>query len=174
MPQLPPPETTVEVHFGFMGEWVAPTVVSKDVTEEELNDIATSVLRRGVRVATPDFIGRPYQNQEFRCYPDLSGDIKVWITLRQSAPRKSLITRVSPQTPKVDIEREASAAWVSPTIFQSKFPAVLDPNEIYWMQPRPAEKEGEQPSPVETEPQPLGLQATEFKETPLISGIHRR
>jgi hypothetical protein len=130
MPQLPAsPETTVEVQFGHLGEWMG-TTIGKDVDEEELNRIASDTVKAKVRVATPDMVGRPYQGKEFRFYPDLSGDVKVWITLRQANPRKSLIMRVSPQTPKEDIAREATVVWTSPTVFKSKFPAVLDPNEI--------------------------------------------
>jgi hypothetical protein len=78
--------------------------------------------------------------------------------------------RVSPLTPKEDIEIAATDVWQSPVIFKNKPASVWDPNEIYWMMPRP--KEGEKPpEPVIPEPEPLGLRAIEFKETPLITTV---
>jgi hypothetical protein len=68
----------------------------------------------------------------------------------------------------LEIEAAATEAWPSPVMFKNKFPSVLDPNEIYWLIPRPKEGETELVK-IEPEPQPLGLQAIEFKETPPIS-----
>jgi hypothetical protein len=86
--------------------------------------------------------------------------------------------RVSPTSPQRNIEIATSEEWRSAVVFKNKFPAVLDPNEIYWMKPAPAEKPDTEPDeskaspvPEEPEPQPFGLGAIGFQETPILSGV---
>jgi hypothetical protein len=103
------------------------TSILRSIDEETLNDAASGV--HGRRVATPDYTGRPYRDQEFRCYPDLSEDVKVWITLRASQPKNTLIVRVSPNTLQREIEVAASEEWRSHVIFKSH-------SRQYWIRMR--------------------------------------
>jgi hypothetical protein len=73
------PSSRVEVNFGYQGEWMR-TTIPRGLIEEQVNEYASSVHR--IRVATSDYTGIPFEDQEFRCYRDLSMDTKIWIALR--------------------------------------------------------------------------------------------
>jgi hypothetical protein len=129
-----PSSDTVEVDLGFQGNGEKFTIL-KVISEEELNKLASTHF--GPPIATPDFVGQPYQGQQFRFYPDIAKGSPIWITLKQTQTRAklTLIMRVSVTSSQAEIEAKASEAWNSPTVFRSKFPQILDPNEIYWMKP---------------------------------------
>jgi hypothetical protein len=99
--------------------------VNTDCGEENLNDKALEIFGR--RLAPPDFTGRPYQDQEFRCYQDLSDDDKILITFRLRDPKKLLTMRVSSRTDQEAIEIAASEAWGMHVEFGTKFCQSLNP-----------------------------------------------
>jgi hypothetical protein len=128
-----------------------------------------------LRLATPDFHGIPMQDQDFRCFRDISEDIKILVTFRMAKPKKSVIMRVSRNSSQEAIEQVFSKEWRTNVQFQKKCPSVLDSNEIYWMKQARiiadlADDCDTQPMPEESEA-PTGLRAIPFRGTPIIAPV---
>jgi hypothetical protein len=81
--------------------------------------------------------------------------IKIWITLKMTTPKKTLIMRVSPNTTQEEIEAATRWEWKDGVVvLKKKFPSILDANEIYWVKTfTPPEPDSEpEPLPEEGEP----------------------
>jgi hypothetical protein len=104
-------------------------------------------------LATPDYTGVPFHDQEFRCYRDLSGDDKIWITARLREQKRSLTMRVSPDAGQEVIDRAAWEEWEMEVGFGTKFPSIIESNGSYSLKriAEQADDEDAQPQPEEEE-----------------------
>jgi ribonuclease HI len=149
----------VTVEIGYNGVWSYHTI-SRTI-QEEFNALISAYL--GFPAATPDFTAAPLEDHQYRFYPDVSHGPPIWITLKQSLKRSRLTTimRVPLDSTQAEIEKAVSILWAQQVEFR-KFPAVLDPNDIYWMRPHTEDA----PEEDEPFPEPNSLDAIPHIETP--------
>jgi hypothetical protein len=157
--QKPKGSSDVDVYLGFRGNWHLKTV-NVNISEEEVNQCAGELF--SAVVATPDFRRRPFQNQQFRCFRDLSrGEDGMWITLRARGPSRTLTMRVALGTSQDSIENAALEELEVPVIFANKFPSVLESNGTYQLKKLVVDSDA--PEPPSDFEEPVGLKAIEHR-----------
>jgi hypothetical protein len=118
------------VEFGAGRRWCQRQVYP-DTTEEQLNEIASSIF--GQPRAFTDCTA-PHDRQQLRCYRDIAKEeLKTWVDLRMCSPRAEAMIRCSTNTTAEEIEEVASELWQTDVQVQKELPQVIPSRRMTWL-----------------------------------------